>query len=165
MAGLQQIMIKDGPNEERLAQESNLQKQWEERLREEELLWKQKSRVQWLKHGERNTSFFHKSTIQHRAKNCILSLTKADGAKVSTREQIGSELNSYFRPLLSEPNHDRTQAINKVISAIPPLVMEEQNSLLLREFTEQEIEEVIFTMAIDKASGPNGFTIEVFKAC
>jgi len=38
MAGLQQTMIKDGPNEERLAQESNLQKQWEERLRQEELL-------------------------------------------------------------------------------------------------------------------------------
>ena len=38
MADLQQTMIKDGPNEERLAQESNLQKQWEERLRQEEML-------------------------------------------------------------------------------------------------------------------------------
>lgn len=45
MAGLQQTMIKDGPNEDRLAQESNLQKQWEDRLRQEELLWKQKSRA------------------------------------------------------------------------------------------------------------------------
>lgn len=143
MASLQQTMIKEGPNEERLAQESNLQKQWEDRLRQEELLWKQKSRVQWLKHGERNTSFFHKSTIQHRAINRILSLTKVDGVRVFTREQIGSELNSYFRSLLTEPNHDRTQAINKVISAIPPLVTVEQNSLLLREFTEQEIEEVV----------------------
>jgi len=45
MADLQQTMIKDGPNEDRLAQESNLQKQWEDRLKQEELLWKQKSRV------------------------------------------------------------------------------------------------------------------------
>eukprot|EP00253_Pinus_taeda_P035054 PITA_35054 len=100
MAGLQQTMIKDGPNEDRLAQ-----------------------------------------------------------------EQIGSELNLYFRSLLTEPNQDRTQAINKVISAIPPLVTEEQNSLLLREFTEQEIEEVIFTMVTDKAPVPDNFTIEFFKAC
>eukprot|EP00253_Pinus_taeda_P031168 PITA_31168 len=165
MADLQQTMIKDGPNKERLAQESNLQKQWEDRLIQEEQLWKQKSRVQWLKHGERNTSFFHKSTIQHRANNRILSLKKDDGAKVSTREKIGSELNLYFRSLLTEPNQDRTQAINKIISAIPPLVTEEQKSLLLREFIEQEIEEVVFTMATDKAPGPDGFTIEFFKAC
>ena len=95
----------------------------------------------------------------------ILSLKKDYGAKVSTREQIGSDLNLYFRSLLSEPNQDRTQAINKITSDIPPLVTEEQNSLLLREFTKHEIEDVIFTMASDKAPGPEGFTIEFFKAC
>jgi len=121
--------------------------------------------VQWLKHGEKNTSFFHKSTIQHKANNHILSLKKDDGAKVSTREKIESELNLYFQSLLSEPNQDRTQAINKITSAIPPLVTEEKNSLLLREFTEQEIEDVVFTMASDKAPGLDGFTIEFFKAC
>lgn len=113
--------------------------QWEERIRQEEMLWKQKSRVQWLKCGERNTSFFRKSTIQHRATNRILSLKKSDGTKVFTREQIGSKLNSYFNSLLIDLNPDRTQGINKVIDVIPPLVMEEQNSLLLREFTEQEL--------------------------
>ena len=56
MANLQQSLIKEGPNDERIAQESNLQRQWEERLKQEELLWRQKSRVQWLKQGERNTS-------------------------------------------------------------------------------------------------------------
>ena len=165
MADLQQTMIKEGPTDERLAQESNLQRKWEERLRQEELLWKQKLRVQWLKHGEHNTSFFHKSTIQHRANNHILSLKKADGAKVYTREQIGTELKSYFNSLLNDPFQDRTQAISEVIGAIPPLVTEEKNSLLLREFTEQEIEEVVFTMATDKAPGPDSFTIEFFKAC
>jgi len=120
MAGLQRTMIKEGPNEERLAQESNLQKKWEERLRQEELLWKQKSRVQWLKHGERNTSFLHKSTIHHRANNRILSLTKVDGAKVFTREQIGYELNSYFRSLLIDPNHDRTKLSTNSLVLFPP---------------------------------------------
>ena len=48
MANLQQSLIKEGPNYERIAQESNLQRQWEEWLKQEELLWRQKSRVQWL---------------------------------------------------------------------------------------------------------------------
>lgn len=95
----------------------------------------------------------------------VFSLKNDDGAKVSTREKIGSELNLYFQSLLSEPNQDRTQDINKIISAIPPLITEEQKSLPLREFIEQEIEDVVFTMASDKAPGPDGFTIEFFKAC
>ena len=158
-------MIKEGPNDERIAQESNLQRQREERLKQEALLWRQKSRVQWLKQGERNTSFFHKSTIQHRAHNRILSLKKADGDQVYKREHIGSELNSFFTSLLSDPIQDRTRAINEIIAAIPNLVTEEKNSLLIREFTEQEIEETIFNMASNKAPRPDSFTIEFFKAC
>ena len=129
------------------------------------MLWRQKSRVQWLQQGERNTSFFHKSTIQHRAWNRILSLKKADDDKVFSREHIGDELNSYFTSLLSEPSLNRTQAINAITDAIPSLVTQEKNSLLLKDFTKQEIEETIFAMATNKAPGPDGFTIEFFKAC
>lgn len=48
---------------------------------------------------------------------------------------------------------------------ISNLVTKDQNALLLREFTEQEIEETIFSMATNKAPGPNEFTVEFFKAC
>ena len=164
MANLQQTLITEGPTEERNTQESTMQRQWEERLKQEETLRRQKSRVQWLKQGERNTSFFHKSTIQNRAFNRILSLKTADGDQVFSRDHIGSELNSYFTSLLREPLQDRSQAIQKILGAIPSLVTEDQNALLLREFTEQEIEETVFSMATNKAPGPDGFTIEFFKA-
>eukprot|EP00253_Pinus_taeda_P025049 PITA_25049 len=80
------------------------------------------------------------------------------------REKIGSELNSYFNSLLIDHNHDRTQAINKVVDSIPP-VTEEKKSLPLRDFTEQEIKEVVFTMATNKAPKSDSFTIEFFKSC
>lgn len=56
-----------------------------------------------VKQGKRNTSFFHKSTIQNRDFNRTLSLKNADGDQVFSRDHIGSELNSYFTSLLSEP--------------------------------------------------------------
>lgn len=40
MADLQQTLITEGSNEERNTQESILQRQWEERLKQEELLWR-----------------------------------------------------------------------------------------------------------------------------
>lgn len=106
MVNLQQTLITDGPNEEQNTQESIMQSQWEERLKQEKLLWRQKSRVQWLKHRERNTSFFHNSTIQNRAFNRTLSLKTADGDQVFSRDHIESELNSYFTSLLNEPLQD-----------------------------------------------------------
>ena len=43
-------------------------------LDQEELFWKQKSRNNWLKEGDRNTYFFHLSTIISRRKNKIEGL-------------------------------------------------------------------------------------------
>ena len=40
----------------------------------QEIYWKQCSRIQWLKEGDLNTSFFHKTVIYKRRKNYISSL-------------------------------------------------------------------------------------------
>jgi hypothetical protein len=48
-----------------MKEEEELQVQLEKRRKKEEILWRQKSRVQWLKEGEKNTKFFH-ITMIHR---------------------------------------------------------------------------------------------------
>ena len=61
----------EGRSQELSAQETHLQSQISERARQEEVLWKQKSRVRWLNEGERNTKFFHRTTVQRRMNNTI----------------------------------------------------------------------------------------------
>lgn len=57
--------------------EAILQCMWNELLHQEKMLWKQKSRVQWLVCGDRNTKHIH-MTIIIRERNKITGLMDAN---------------------------------------------------------------------------------------
>lgn len=43
--------------------ESRLKRDWEDMLLQEEIVWKQKSRASWLRFGDKNTRYFHTTTL------------------------------------------------------------------------------------------------------
>ena len=65
--------------EERKHKEQYLLLQLNKHCNQEKILRKQKSKVKWLQEGDRNTTFFHKSTIQHRMNNHISKLKTEAG--------------------------------------------------------------------------------------
>ena len=74
MKAIQQKMILEGRSEELSQKEQITENKILERDLQEETLWWQKSRVRWLKEGEKNTKFFHKTTVQRRMINQISSI-------------------------------------------------------------------------------------------
>jgi len=134
-----------------------------EEKRQQEEVPKQKSRIQWLKEGERNTRFFHKEMIQHKQQNRIFSLMDQQGNRLTQKEEMENMLVQYFKVLLTEPNIIRGDNINKIIQHIPNLMSRDQNLALLRKKSKAKVEEVIRNMVRNKAPGPDGFTVKFFQ--
>eukprot|EP00253_Pinus_taeda_P031791 PITA_31791 len=161
---INQILITDDFNEGRKEQVEHHQWGWEELCKQEEILWKHKSRVQWLKEGERNTRFFHKSTMDHRSHNRLSIIKDSQGEKHNTQKDIEAASVHHFEGITEEPLVDRSQFINDFTKHIPKLVTREENYNLNRPVNEKEVIKVIKEMQNGKAPSPDGFNVDFFKA-
>jgi hypothetical protein len=165
MGEIQDQIRTQGLTKELKAQEETVNQQLEARKRQEEILWKQKSRIQWLKEGERNTKFFHRTVIHRRHSNKITRLISAAGETIHSHEDMESTLIEYYQDLLTEPLPDRHEAITKVTQHVPSLVTQEKNSALLRPITIEEVDQALQDTPKSKAPGPDGFTSDFFHHC
>jgi hypothetical protein len=124
---LQDRVIQMGYMVTQQQEENTIKRKLEERYKQEEILWRHKSHVQWLKEGEKNSKFFHRSMIHRRFINHITKLEDDQGNTLLTHQEITNELTYFYKDLLSEPSVDRTPAIEWVTQNIPALISLEQN--------------------------------------
>lgn len=66
----------------------NLKRKLEEVLMQEELLWLQKSKRDWVLFGDRNTAYFHQKTLTRRRHNRIDAVKADDGRWLYDIEDI-----------------------------------------------------------------------------
>ena len=102
-----------------------------ERAKQEEILWRQKSRIRWLKSGEKNKKFFHKATIQRRMHNNIMFINNQQGERIEEHEDMEKEFTGYFKEILTEPIENRDAAIRAITQHIPSIISEDHNNKLL----------------------------------
>lgn len=75
-----------------------------EALKTEKTLWRQKSRIIWLREGDRNSKFFHTTMKQRRAHNRITRLIDDQGRVKESEEGIMAIPTRYFRGLFEIPD-------------------------------------------------------------
>lgn len=109
-------------------------------LLKEEVFWKQRSKVFWLKEGDKNTHFFHAMATSRKRSNSILKLKKDDGSWISSEASIKEMIRDYFSNIFEacQVNVD----LQPVLQRINYLVDEDMNKDLIRSF-EIDVQELI----------------------
>ncbi|WKA03651.1 hypothetical protein VitviT2T_021750 [Vitis vinifera] len=133
----------------------------EEIIMREEIHWRQKAKVKWVKDGDCNSKLFHKVANGRRNMNFIKFLENESGLVLDNFDSITKEILHYFKKLyLSHPGESwRVEGIDW------SPISEKSASKLDSPFFEVEIYNAIFQLDRNKAPGPDGFTIAVFQDC
>ncbi|KAJ6978392.1 hypothetical protein NC653_026707 [Populus alba x Populus x berolinensis] len=126
--------------------------QYQQLFKDEESYFKQKSRVQWLHLGDRNTSFFHKSLLHRQVRNRTHSL--------QDDKELGRMTSSYFENLLCAPHLPVTEELNPIF---PNTITEASAVAALLPITDDDIQAVLFSIPDTKAPGPDGYNALFFK--
>ncbi|XP_074293045.1 uncharacterized protein LOC141619941 [Silene latifolia] len=82
--------------------EARLRRELDEVLDQEEALWHQKSRMEFIKDGDKNTSYFHVSTLVRRWRNRITSLRNGNGDWVDEPADVKKIVVDYYKWLYTE---------------------------------------------------------------
>ena len=118
-------------------------------------MWQQRSKVQWMGLGDRNTKYFHSKASGRKKKNTITRLLDDMGVWRESTLGIAEVVVSYFEKLYTTSHPSRIQ---EVIDTMEPKVSVEMNQNLIRQFTKEEVEAALKQMHPTKSPGPNSMS-------
>ncbi|KAL1190943.1 hypothetical protein V5N11_020916 [Cardamine amara subsp. amara] len=146
------------PNKQRL---KDLKWELAQAYRDEEIYWKERSKESWLRHGDRNTKYFHGSVQKKRARNNISALVNSNGAEQISEGSKGEIAVDYFRKLFtsSKPVH-----ATELLTDMVPRVTENMNRELTKPVSRDEIRKAAFGIQSNKTPGADGMTGQFFES-
>lgn len=130
---------------------------FEEISKNEEISWRQRSRIQWLKKGDKNSKYFAKIATAHKRFNTIDTL-QVEESLVTELEGIKLAIISFYQKLYKETEVWRPDF--NIQGGIG--INTEEQEWLQREFEEEEVHDCVQLCARDKAPGPNCFPMSFY---
>ena len=124
-------------------------------LQQEEEFWAMKSRYNWLIQGERNTAFFHASTLVRRKRNRIMSLKDNMGNWITLESEVARLVRNGFLDLFSTTRISAPRSI-WAVNGWSACLSEEDREVLSLPISTLEIREATWSLKPFKAPGPDG---------
>ncbi|OMO58581.1 hypothetical protein COLO4_34521 [Corchorus olitorius] len=129
-----------------------LQQDYHQILLQEEVLWLQKSRLNWVQSGERNTRFFHLTTMVRRHRNLITSLMIGDQWIVD-QAMLGQHVTEFFTNLFGWQG---CLPLDAPYDKFSLKLTSEENESVISRLDLEEVKIAAFSMKSLKAPGVDG---------
>lgn len=142
---------------DQFAEQSVLRVRFNELLSLDEAYWRQRSRVLWLKDGDRNSVFFHRRASNRRSRNRFSGLMDENGVWCSKPSEYTGILTRYYDNIFKSEGSD-FEAMEEVLQAVLPCVSSDMNDSLIAPYTDEEIKKALFQMHPSKSPGPDGMS-------
>ncbi|XP_071727577.1 uncharacterized protein [Rutidosis leptorrhynchoides] len=135
-------------------------KAYNDALWDEERFLKQKAKVEWLKAGDDNTSYFHK-VVKAKNNRCrINAVMNSEGILVEGND-VPHVFVKHYIDFLGTNSTCMRMPIDQ--SMFDSKLSTDVATFMVRPVTDGEIKAAIFDIGDDKASGPDGYTSTFFK--
>lgn len=142
--------------------EKHLQKDLENILNHEMDLWAMKSRINWLIQGERNTTFYHITTLDWRKRNRIDAIQNNSGKWIREERDIMSFIRQGFKELFMT-----TKTLSHYIGCPPSrwhtFLSDPDRICLSCPISNEEIKATLWSMKAFKEPGPDGLHAGFFQ--
>ena len=132
---------------------NKIRKEINELLDCEEVMWQQRSKVQWMGLGDCNTKYFLSKAFGRKKKSTITRLLDDMGV---WREAAVS----YFERLYTTSHPNKIQ---EVIDTMESKVFVEMNQNLIMQFTREEVEAALRQMHQIKSPSPDGMSAVFYQ--
>ncbi|XP_019425747.1 PREDICTED: uncharacterized protein LOC109334402 [Lupinus angustifolius] len=121
-------------------------------------LLSQKAKCNWLKEGDANTSYFHACVNARRRRNQILGIS-INGVWCEDNDDVACGISNYFKNTFNCDNY-----------VLPTLdgvdfqrISNSQLDNISGNFTTEEIKTTMWSCALEKIPGPDGFNFKFFQ--
>uniref|UniRef100_A0A2N9HJ77 Reverse transcriptase domain-containing protein n=1 Tax=Fagus sylvatica TaxID=28930 RepID=A0A2N9HJ77_FAGSY len=132
-------------------------------LKLEEELWALKSRVGWVVEGDRNTKFFHTSTLVRRRANKIVRLRNSVGEWIIDSDLIRLHIQQGFVGLFSTSHVHPPSGFCLPLWA--PRVLDQKALSLTAHVDAKDVKMSLWSLKAFKAPGPDGLHPGFFQKC
>jgi hypothetical protein len=150
----------DVKNDRDVERAASIEKDLKIYMEQEEIKWRKRAKMDWLKHGDRNSKFFHACASQRQKTNKIEQVHDENGEVWEIQEGIGGAFENYFSQLFTAGG---TSNYVDCFKGVEVRVSEAMNESLMRPFTTDEVHSALFQMAPLKAPELDGFNAGFFQ--
>ncbi|KAJ0548751.1 putative RNA-directed DNA polymerase [Helianthus annuus] len=155
----QSAIDNDPTNSELLEKGTKLLQVYKSAVRDEALFLQQKSKLDWLDLGDSNTKYFHNVVKAKNHRSRIFSIKDASGKRFEGDMVYDAMVDHYAKFFGS--------TMNVSMQPTPDLfhtkLTNEKAEWMVRQVTDDEIKKAMFSIAGNKAPGPDGYTSVFFK--